>query len=122
MLLPPRPAAIQQPQHLLPWHQPALLQRVNRLLSLLIYAILFFMGTSLAPCASATADSAGDAAAATASGDPAATAPAASSSEWMVGYLLPWHQPALLQRVNRLLSLLIYAILFFMGTRHTQLE
>jgi hypothetical protein len=44
-----------------------------------------------APCASATADSAGDAAAATASGDPAAT-------------------------VNRLLSLLIYAILFFMGT------
>lgn len=30
----------------------------------------------------------------------------------MVGYLLPWHQPALLQRVNRLLSLLIYAILF----------
>lgn len=34
----------------------------------------------------------------------------------MVGYLLPWHQPALLQRVNRLLSLLIYAILFFMGT------
>jgi uncharacterized membrane protein YbjE (DUF340 family) len=90
------------------------LQRVNRLLSLLIYAILFFMGTSLAfldnppaPCASATADSAGDAAAATASGDPAATAPAASR---------PWHQPALLQRVNRLLSLLIYAILFFMGT------
>ena len=32
----------------------------------------------------------------------------------MVGYLLPWHQPALLKRVNRLLSLLIYAILFFM--------